>query len=74
MLACHPTVHHALRNPKTAPLLALARMRHGVGVLESLDVEVGVYLCRLERAMAEELLYLAQVTTLVQHPCSKRMS
>ena len=74
MLACHPTVRHNLRAPKTTPLLPLAGVRHGVGVLESLDVEVGVYLCRLERTMAEELLYLAQVATLVQHPRSKRMS
>ena len=40
-------------------------MRHGVGVLQALDIEVGIYLRRLERAMAEELLYLAQVATLV---------
>ena len=56
-----------------ATLLPLAGMRHGVCVLEALYVKVGIYLCRLEGAMSEELLYLAQVAPLVQHPRSEGM-
>ena len=74
MLTWHPTVRHALFAPNTTPLLPLAGVRHGIGVLEALYIEVGIYLRRLERTMAEEFLNLAQVATLVQYPCSKRMS